>query len=104
MTTSVQQRRRPTGIRRALLDPRRQRAKASGPAVAVEKLVRYTQAPTEFRQRYRVSGGMAKFNGRVGESIGGIEILNARAHAVVLRFEDGAVFPFHPMDLFPVTP
>ncbi len=68
-------------------------------SIDVSQLVNFEPAP--FGAYWRVHGGERKFNGKIGINIGILRIANARAHAIVLQFEDGSVGAFHPMDMFP---
>lgn len=71
------------------------------PSIDVERLVKFTPHPADFQSYWDVNGGTARYRDRTGKSIGVIEIRNARAHGIVLQFDDGAVAAFHPHDLFP---
>ncbi|MES2488515.1 MAG: hypothetical protein V4607_01900 [Pseudomonadota bacterium] len=68
-------------------------------AIDITRLVKFSPNPQP--SSWQVYGGKQKWHGKVGSFIGVLEVLNSRAHGIVLQFEDGAIETFHPMDLMP---
>lgn len=67
--------------------------------VDLSRLVRVSSSP--FQSQWEVVGGSGKTLNRIGRHVGSIEIVNSRAHGILLEFPDGMVQAFNPMDMFP---
>lgn len=68
-------------------------------AVDLSRLVRVSPSP--FQSQWEVVGGSGKWHNRIGRHVGALEIVNSRAHGILLEFPDGQVQAFNPMDMFP---
>ncbi|HHQ2714233.1 TPA: hypothetical protein ACSPMB_000061 [Pseudomonas aeruginosa] len=68
-------------------------------AVDLARLVRVSPSP--FQSQWEVVGGSGKWLNRIGRHVGALEIVNSRAHGILLEFPDGQVQAFNPMDMFP---
>ncbi|HDU2622434.1 TPA: hypothetical protein RE968_003399 [Pseudomonas aeruginosa] len=67
--------------------------------VDLSRLVRISPSP--FQSQWEVVGGSGKWHNRIGRHVGALEIVNSRAHGILLEFPDGQVQAFNPMDMFP---
>lgn len=67
--------------------------------VDLSRLVRISPSP--FQSQWEVVGGSGKWRNRIGRHVGALEIVNSRAHGILLEFPDGQVQAFNPMDMFP---
>lgn len=66
--------------------------------IDLARLVRVSPSP--FQSQWEVVGGSGRWANRIGRHVGALEIVNSRAHGILLEFPDGQVQAFNPMDLF----
>lgn len=60
-------------------------------------------SPSPLPSQWEVNGGTSKHHRRVGRFVGTVELVNARAFAIILEFPEGDIHTFHPQDMFPWT-
>jgi len=72
--------------------------RAANIAIDIEQLV--TLVPAASRRLWQVLGNGERA-GQVGTEVGVLRLKHAYVHEIVLRFEDGGVEGYLPMDLLP---